>query len=59
MSRLGAALQPWRRIALHRIGGAGSLGGVDEVQASLPRGLSSVAEKQQARDVREGELNFD
>jgi hypothetical protein len=43
MPRRSSALQPWRRIALHR-GHAG---------------LSSVAGKQQAWDVREGELNFD
>jgi hypothetical protein len=56
-----SALQPWRRIALciAAVARAGSLGGVDEFMHRCHAGLSSVAGKQQAWDVRKGELNFD
>jgi hypothetical protein len=59
MPRRSSALQPWRRIALHRVGSAGSIGRSTKSLHRGHAGLSSVAGKQQAWDVREGELNFD
>jgi hypothetical protein len=59
MPRRSAALQPWRRIALHR-GVARALSAVaTKLMHRCHAGLSSVAGKQQAWDVREGELNSD
>jgi hypothetical protein len=58
MPPLRSALQPSRRIALHASVARALSAASTKFMHRCHVGLSSVAEKQQAWDVRERELNF-